>query len=841
MEDADVLGGIVRRQQGPDAVLLLGAGASVKSGVPLARDMVAMAAMWGWCRRNNRSFRDPRLTRSDWYPWLSDQGWFDADIPWADQYPTAVERLLTPRESRREFFLNVLDRAVTPSAGYEALAGLVGAGAVNHLLTTNFDALAIQACRADRGVSRVELIRRPADLHLFSLAPRYPQVVQLHGSVEHYEDRNLETETRTLDPLMRDAVLPLLRDHPLVVIGYRGAEPSVMEDLLLRGVDQVNGYRHGIYWCMLPGETPSPLVEKLAQRVGANFAFVEIPGFDEAMTEWARDLRPARVPRVSSSDPEPVSDLRPVELSVDELDQVLLVERLDVYAERMDLPPAEDDSAREQRLEEMRLVRRRDDGGAVLTRAAMLLFSAEDVVRVEITAGEVFLPVAGNALVVLDRVLDALDELNETYRLKGATSEDVRRFDPRAIKEVVVNALAHRDYDVDAPVRIRMSSRELTIVSPGGVVEGLRPELLGERGQRAYRNPVLADLLYGIGAMDKRGSGLPDVLRWARQAGGEATFGVTHDARSFVASLIARDLDPDPVTGTASPEHVERFTVNALPVELRGALFRTRSSITDRTMVFDAAGDGAPVPGFAFDAGELYTFDDPSSDGSPFAAFLLGEPATVPAGDLLGRPESERVLVQLLNSCLLAWSRDRQLRSDAGAMRFWFPRDEDGERAVTYRARVRESRRAVTRPKVSNASGAVRYWEHEAVRVRFRRYGDQWVVHLVPTMVFTTDGEADLLVGPRVGPLATRRLARDFNPQVQNDIYFWRWVLVGGDEHVDLGAGSVRVGSRLLVRDVIDAPPATGGLGAEPEEDVVERDVASELAEIAAEQAEERE
>ena len=78
--------------------------------------------------------------------------------------------------------------------------------------------------------------------------------------------------------------------------------------------------------------------------------------------------------------------------------------------------------ALEQRLEEMRLLRRHDDGGAVLTRAAMLLFSSDDVIRVEITAREVFLPIAGNALVVLDRVLDALDELNETYRLKGATS-----------------------------------------------------------------------------------------------------------------------------------------------------------------------------------------------------------------------------------------------------------------------------------------------------------------------------------------------------------------------------------------------------------------------------------
>ena len=840
VEPTSVLDAVMRRQSGVDAVLLLGAGASVKSGVPLAGDLVAMAAAWSWCQRNDRSFKDPRLTRSEWYPWLERQGWFDPHAPLTDQYPIAVERLLQPRESRRAFFLHVLARARVPSVGYEALARLVAAGAIKQLLTTNFDDLPIRACQADSTVSYVEVIRRPADLHLFSLAPRFPQVVQLHGSVEHYEDRNLEAETRTLDGQMREAVLPLLRDHPLVIVGYRGAEPSIMQDLLLRGVDQVNGFRHGVYWCLLRDEEPGPLVVELAERLNGNFMFVEIAGFDEAMVSWAGDLRPEPAPQLSDSAQEPpLADLRPVSLSTAALDREMLLDRLRAYASRMAMPdPGVDDARLEAQLEGMRLLRRRDDGSAALTRAAQILFAATDEVRFEIRAGDVFLAVAGNAFKVLDTVLEALEELNEPYRLKGGTSEDVRRFDPRAVKELVVNALAHRDYDIDVPVRIRMSVRELTVVSPGGLMAGLRADLLGEPGQRAYRNPVLADVLYGTGTMDKRGSGLPDVRRWARQAGGDASFGTTEDSRSFVASLFARDLDPDPVTGTASPEQVEHFTVNALPVELRGPVFRAPSAVRERRDVFDGLPDDEVAPGFAFDAGRLLTFVDPSTPGSPFASHLRGDVERVAVAELLGSAESERILAQLLNSSLLSWARQSGLHSDARAMRLWFPRGDEGARAVVYRARIREARRTVTRPKLSQASGAVRYWEHEAVRVRFRRYGDAWVLHLVPTMVFTTDGERDLLRGPRVGPLATRRLARDYNPQVHNDIYFWRWVLVNGDEALDLGEGAVRVGSRFLTRDVVDAPPATGGLGADPEDDSTEPDVSAEIAELAAQQAE---
>lgn len=763
---------------------------------------------------------------------LADQAWFDAAAPLAGQYPRAVERLLQPRESRREFFFHVLDRAQAPSAGYAALARLVAANTVRHVLTVNFDDLASRACKADSGVLHVEVIEAPSDLVKFSLAPVYPQIVHLHGAVARYEDRNLEEETRTLDPQMREAVIPLLRDHPLVVLGYRGAEPSIMRDLLMRGTEQVNGYRHGLFWCLLRGEQPAAEVLELAERVGTNFRFVEISGFDEAMAGWAQGLRPAPAPRVADATTEPdVPDLRPDrELTLADLDTSTITARLTAYADRMDLAPVEglDEESLLARLEELRLTRK-EDAKPVLTRAAALLFGRADHTRVEIRAADVFLPIAGNIFHVLDRVLEALEELNEPYRLKGPTSEDVRRFDRRALKELVVNALAHRDHDRDEPVRIRMSSRELTVVSPGGVVPGLRLDLLGERGERAYRNPVLADVLYGCGAMDKRGSGLSDVRRWTRQSGGEATFGETAQGDAFVASVTTRDLDPDPVTGTADPGEIEHFVSNALPVAIEGEIHVAPSEVASRGEVYDAHPD-TDVPAFAFSSGRLLTFEAPVG-GSVFADHVLGGARVQTADEFTDGDDRERLLVQLLNSVVLSWARSRGLFSDAGGRRLWFPRSEDGALEVTYRARVREATRTVTKPNVSKATGKVRYWEHEALRFAFRRFGSEWVLHVVPTIVFTTDGYGTLLRGPKVGPLATRRMARDYNPQVQNDLFFWRWVLTGGEAEAWLD-DAVKLTGTFVARDVVDAPHATGGLGADDEEPV--DDVADEVAEIAA-------
>ncbi len=46
-----------------------------------------------------------------------------------------------------------------------------------------------------------------------------------------------------------------------------------------------------------------------------------------------------------------------------------------------------------------------------------------------------------------------------------------------------------------------------------------------------------------------------------------------------------------------------------------------------------------------------------------------------------------------------------------------------------------------------------------------------------PTYVFTLNGEKELLASARVGSLATKKMSRDYNPQVLNDLVFWLRIL----------------------------------------------------------------
>ena len=282
--------------QGPDPIFLLGAGASVKSGIPLADKMVEKIARHGYCKDNNRSPEDPHIQHSDWQQWLKNQHWYQEDLTPEDNYPSAVENILRPEASRKTFFSDILNTQGQPSKGYEHMVELMAQKFVRTVLTTNFDTILWDLCKESTHLRDVNVIRTVSDHTKFSTTPQHPQIIYLHGSVEHYTDKNTIDEiNEELDTNLISMLKPLLRDHPLIVIGYRGAEPSVMQHFLIKCAAAANNYRNGIYWCTLDydeknPDSLAPLVHKLAAQSQGNFQVVRVSGFDEVMDDLSRHI-----------------------------------------------------------------------------------------------------------------------------------------------------------------------------------------------------------------------------------------------------------------------------------------------------------------------------------------------------------------------------------------------------------------------------------------------------------------------------------------------------------------------------------------------------------------------
>jgi ATP-dependent DNA helicase RecG len=83
---------------------------------------------------------------------------------------------------------------------------------------------------------------------------------------------------------------------------------------------------------------------------------------------------------------------------------------------------------------------------------------------------------------------------------------DISTFDEVAIREAILNAVAHRDYRLGGSIFIRQYSRRLEIVSPGGFPPGITAANIAE--QQNPRNRRLAETLSKAGLVERAGQGL---------------------------------------------------------------------------------------------------------------------------------------------------------------------------------------------------------------------------------------------------------------------------------------------------------------------------------------------
>lgn len=83
---------------------------------------------------------------------------------------------------------------------------------------------------------------------------------------------------------------------------------------------------------------------------------------------------------------------------------------------------------------------------------------------------------------------------------------DIPTFDEVAIREAILNAVAHRDYRLGGSIFIRQYARRLEIVSPGGFPAGITTDNIAE--QQNPRNRRLAEALAKAGLVERAGQGM---------------------------------------------------------------------------------------------------------------------------------------------------------------------------------------------------------------------------------------------------------------------------------------------------------------------------------------------
>ena len=803
------LSSILRAHNEARPVFLLGAGASFSSQVPLAEQCVKLLARRVYAERElGGKIPLHQVRQSEWWRWLATHTWFIPEPErLAENFPLVVEHLLTPKDYRRRQLLELMQIGASGvSKGYAALTDLVLKGLVRTVLTTNFDPCLPTALSMQRVHLRqiCEVNRTPGDLREFDIYSR-AQIVWLHGRLESYADRNLIQETKVLDPSLKSALLPLLRFSPLVVVGYRGAEGSISRDLLLDGRTAAIDYPRGIYWCTREGEKLHPNVQELAAAIGSNFQHLEIAGFDEMLVDLRDQLKgedcyATRSRAGADNDGESFADRAAPKATLDDLDLDFALATLQQYCTNLGRATVNRETLlpllRELGLLSIREGIERPTNGCVLLFAKRLeSFFPHALVSTSI-AGKKRTVIEGNLLTQRQSLLNwvATADVNPTLKVKKiATHAEELAYSPRAVVELIVNMLVHRDYERSQPATIKVTpGRQIEFKSPGELVEELRDKVtIDQHGRFEHvpagyaRNRSLCDVFTGIRAMEWRGTGLTDVVKLAKASGGEAVFSIDAKRGDFVACISQRPS----AAGVASDDRPTGvYVLNSLP------FVSMPSSISIVSMNEYPTEQSAPA---LSEAGTyVVTRDYELWSFTPLAILtqILGRHVvsskSISRAELEANSDQRRILSWLLRRHFERYLRDfkdvgLELEEAKGSQRAYFVGVDAGPRSLRYNSALRRNiRREVVKRR---AEGDRAWFENEGIGYEVRALGGLWGIRIKPFYMFTgADARTPLPSFARTAR-ATRRIKFDRNESVDSDLTFWSRYLSRGNPTMNIG------------------------------------------------------
>lgn len=127
----------------------------------------------------------------------------------------------------------------------------------------------------------------------------------------------------------------------------------------------------------------------------------------------------------------------------------------------------------------------------------------------EVTTNESFyLPL----LAAIEKMIDFVAARNPEQEVEqGLFRISIPEFNPRAVREAIVNAFAHRDYTQLGRVLVRIDADGLSVSNPGGFIEGVTYHNILTVEPHG-RNPVLADALKRVGLAERSGRGVDRIF-----------------------------------------------------------------------------------------------------------------------------------------------------------------------------------------------------------------------------------------------------------------------------------------------------------------------------------------
>ena len=110
------------------------------------------------------------------------------------------------------------------------------------------------------------------------------------------------------------------------------------------------------------------------------------------------------------------------------------------------------------------------------------------------------------------------ERLYHSFEITKSRRKEMLEIPEMALREIVINALVHRDYQISAPCKIAIYADRIEIFSPGNFPGPIKTDNL-ELGITYIRNPVICNIFREAGYIEKLGSGFITLFSEYRKYG----------------------------------------------------------------------------------------------------------------------------------------------------------------------------------------------------------------------------------------------------------------------------------------------------------------------------------
>lgn len=186
--------------------------------------------------------------------------------------------------------------------------------------------------------------------------------------------------------------------------------------------------------------------------------------------------------------------------------------------------------------------------------------------------------IEGTAIRQAERLLDLLNlAAHEILDKTDLTEPNIERFPRRALKEAVVNAIVHRDYEQGQPTRVTVFSDRVEILSPGALPRAVdRDAFLRGAAPPWWRNQGIAWVFRSLQLAQSSGQGIRTIFR-------------TLQERGFAPPTFVFGSDSVLCVIPAHPRHGRMRETRDAATRAGATLHASRAELLSALMAFEAS------------------------------------------------------------------------------------------------------------------------------------------------------------------------------------------------------------------------------------------------------------